>query len=100
MAEERLHMRVSCKERCRLHFRDRFYPGIADDISLGDVLVHFSDMPPGIHVGDNCNLVLDGNFDYEFFGEIVRTEYSKIAFRFNDKDLPDRTRSYPVPKKF
>jgi hypothetical protein len=82
MANQRLHIRLECKERCHLHLRDSFYPARAENISLGGVLVHFDDSLPGLHVGDNCKLMMDGLHNYEYLCEIARVETAHVALRF------------------
>lgn len=82
MANHRLHARLECKERCHLHLRDSFYSARADNISLGGVLVHFSDALPVLHVGDNCKLTMNKHHNYEYMCEITRVETTEVALRF------------------
>jgi hypothetical protein len=82
MGNQRLHIRLECKERCHLHLRDSFYSARAENISLGGVLVHFSDSLSGLHVGDNCKLTMNGHLNYEYLCEIARVETAHVALRF------------------
>ena len=82
MANHRLHTRLECKERCHLHLRDAFYSAKAENVSLGGVLMHFNDSLPGLHVGDNCKLTMNGLNYYEYLCEIARVETANIALRF------------------
>ncbi|MGD0585289.1 MAG: PilZ domain-containing protein [Oryzomonas sp.] len=82
MGNKRLHIRLECKERCQLHLRDSFYSARAENISLGGVLVHFNDPLPGLLVGDNCKLTMNGDHNYEYLCEIARVETAHVALRF------------------
>ena len=82
MANYRLHARLECKERCHLHMRDSFYSARAENISLGGVLVHFNDSPPGLHVGDNCRLTMNGHLYCEYLCEITRVDTAHAALTF------------------
>jgi hypothetical protein len=82
MANQRLHIRLECKERCHLCLKDSLYPAIVENISLGGVLVHFNDSLPGLHVGDNCKLMMNGHLNYEYLCEISRVETAHVALRF------------------
>ena len=87
MANQRLHMRLECEERCHLHLRDSFYPAMAKNISLGGILVHFSDPPPGLQVGDNCRLTMNGHLYCEYLCEIKRIDTAHVALSFIDMHI-------------
>ena len=82
MANRRHHIRLECKERCHLHLGDSFYPAVAENISLGGILVYFNDSPAGLYVGDNCRLTMNGHLYCEYLCEITRIETAHVALRF------------------
>jgi len=82
MTDHRLHKRLDCEESCRLLLKDSFYSGIVENISLGGALVHFYNPLPGVHVGDNCKVVLGRELTCGYICEVVRVGTSNVALRF------------------
>jgi hypothetical protein len=88
MTDKRIHMRLDCEEHCKLHLKDLFYPAMVRNISLGGALVHFYDPLPGVNVGDNCKVSLNGDLYCEYDCEIARIDTSHVALRFIDMHIP------------
>jgi hypothetical protein len=86
MSDHRRHKRLDCEDHCFLHLGDSFYSGLIKNISLGGVLVHFSNP---LTVGDNCKVSLNGGLLCEFICEVVRVEAPNVALRFIDIDTSD-----------
>lgn len=86
MENNRLHIRLDCEEHCYLHVGDSFYSGNVKNISLGGVLVHFYNSLPGVQVGDNCKVSLNGKLNCEYICEVVRVENSNVALMFIEMD--------------
>ena len=86
MLEHRHHIRVDCKEKCELHLKGWYYPAKVKNISFGGVFVSFYDKPPDLHlhVGDHCDVSINGEDLRTYCGEVVRVEPSNIAVKFFD----------------
>lgn len=86
MSEHRHHIRVDCTEKCELYLKGWYYPAKVKNISFGGVFVSFYDKPPDLrlHVGDHCEVSLNGEDLRTYFGEVVRVEPSNIAIKFFD----------------
>jgi len=82
MANQRLHVRLDCKEHCRLGLKELLYPARIENISLEGVLVCVDDLYPGLHVGEDCRLLMRGLDEYEYLCKIVRIEPLYVALRF------------------
>ena len=82
MEECRLHNRIDYDWQCSLHLCDTFYSAKVKNISLVGALVHCNDSLPGVLVGDQCKMSLNGELICKYDCKVVRVEASHIAVRF------------------
>ena len=78
----RRRMRVDCKDKCYLRLRDSIFLATVKDISMDGALLHFYDPLPGVHVGDDCNVGLDGENIYEYACKVARVDTSDVGLKF------------------
>ena len=84
MAEQRLHKRLDCEEKCILSLRGLHYFATVKNISLGGALVRFNTSQPGLYIGDNCSISMNRGSLSEYPSEVVRVENPNIALMFTD----------------
>lgn len=85
MKEQRQYKRINREETCILQLRDWYYPATVKNSSFGGVCLYLHQPLPGLHVGDNCNLSMNGEHSREHSCEVVRIEIPNIALKFSDR---------------
>lgn len=86
MEELRHDIRVDCEEKCVMHLGGLHYFATFRNISSSGAVVHFNTSQPGLHIGDNCIISVDGGPIREYSCEVVRVENPDIVVRFIDTE--------------
>ena len=84
MAELRRDIKDYCDVKCVMHLRGLHYFATVKNISLGGALVHFNFSTHSLHVGDTCNVSMNGGPIREYPCELVRVKHHIIALKFTD----------------
>jgi hypothetical protein len=82
MTEHRHHNRFDIEDDCKLQLNYLYYSGTVKNISFGGALVHLYDPLPELHVGDICDISMDGEFLREYSCEVVRVKTPDIGLMF------------------
>lgn len=88
MGDQRLYTRVKGDSaNCILMELDgKSYQAMLEDISLGGALIKVSEgVPNGLHIGDECTLVLYSSSDTcssKHFCRVVRCNYASMGIKF------------------
>ena len=82
MAEHRHDKRIDCDETFILRLGDLHHIATIKNISFSGALVHFDSSPPNLHIGDKCNISMNGVFLREYSCEVVRAKTPNIALSF------------------
>jgi hypothetical protein len=82
MAEHGHVKRIYCDETCVLRLGDIHQITTVKNISFGGALVHFDSSPPKLHIGDKCNISMNGVFLREYSCVVVRAGTPNIAVSF------------------
>ena len=84
MTEQRHDIRDDCEEKCIMHLGDLYYVARVKNISFGGALVDFKFSTQGLHVGENCDIIMDGGSNREYSCEVVRVGVHKVALTFTN----------------
>ena len=82
MVEHRSDIRADCEDKCVLHQGVLHHLATVKNISFGGALVHFNTMQPTLHIGENCDITVNGEYLREYSCEVVRIEAPDIALKF------------------
>lgn len=83
MAENRMHQRINCAEKCLFYYADAKFSGAIMNISISGALIKLNGCAPGtISPGDTCNLLLTNAQETSFCtyrGRIARVHPAGIG---------------------